>query len=54
MFKKILKFLNSKNTIINRIPEIEKLLLSSVKSHKVNLGQIQSELNSKKEKIINL
>ncbi|WP_276480595.1 hypothetical protein [Paraflavitalea pollutisoli] len=54
MISRIKKFLKRNSAYINRIPEIEKHLNSHFKSHKVNLGQIQSQLNNQKEKINNL
>jgi len=40
--------------MINRIPEIEKLLLNSYKSHKINLGQLQAAVNNQKTRIDDL
>ena len=54
MFKRLMQSVRSKNDKINRITEIEKLLLSGHKSPKINLGQLQGYFNNKKESIENL
>jgi hypothetical protein len=54
MFKRALNFIRSKNDKINRITEVEKLLLSSYKSQKINLGQLQAHFNNQKESINDL
>jgi hypothetical protein len=54
MIGRISKFIKRISYQVNRIPEIEKLIISDIKSPKVNLGQIQSHQNNQKEKIENL
>ena len=54
MFGKLKRFFKRKSDIINRIPEIERLLLSSYKSHKINIGQLQAYFNNKKNSIADL
>jgi hypothetical protein len=54
MFRRLTNFVRSKNEKINRISTIEKFLESSYKSPKVNLGQIQANLNNQKASIDNL
>lgn len=51
MFNRIKEFLQRKNTQLNRISELEKLLTSHYKTQKINLGQIQAYLNSRREDI---
>lgn len=54
MFKRVIKFLRNKSRQLN---EVERLLLkmdNDLKSPKVNLGQIQVELNKKKGTVENL
>ena len=46
-----MKFIKKKSDQINRITEIERLLLSGYKSHKINIGQLQTYFNNKKEMI---
>src|SRR5688572_16835736 len=54
MFNRLSQFIRSKNEKINKIPDIEKLLLSSSKSVKVNIGQLQAQLNNQKSSINDL
>lgn len=54
MFKRISDLLKRKNTQLNQITDIYKYLNSSIKSPKINLGQIQTELNNQKTTINNL
>jgi hypothetical protein len=46
VIRKIRSFFTTKNNYLNLIPEVHQSLLSNHKSFRVNLGQIQSRLNS--------
>lgn len=54
MIKRLRNFLKLKNDRINQINDIYKYLNSGIKSPKINLGQMQAEINNKKEKINSL
>ena len=54
MIKRIRNFFKAKNDRINQINDIYKYLNSGIKSPKINLGQMQADINNKKEKITSL
>ena len=54
MFKKIKNFIIKKSAQLNRVDELYLLQRNDLKSPKVNLGQIQAHLNSKRENISSL